>query len=65
MNDSNPSCQPSVGRQGRTFAFLGGAKLGESVLNVPLLQERTERSLSQACCLRACPAHPHCRAVPT
>ena len=43
MNDSNPSCQPSVGRQGRTFAFLGGAKLGESVLNVPLLQEKTER----------------------
>ena len=27
---TNPSWQPSVGRQGRTFAFLEGAKLGKS-----------------------------------
>ena len=45
---SNPSWQRLVGRQGRTFAFLGGARLGKSVLNVPMLQEKTEISLSRA-----------------
>ena len=45
---TNPSWQRLVGRQGRTFAFLGGARLGESVLNVPMLQEKTEISLSRA-----------------
>ena len=45
---TNPSWQPLVGREGRTFAFLEGAKLGESALNVPMLQEKTEISLSRA-----------------
>ena len=31
-----------------TFAFLGGARLGKSVLNIPMLQEKTEISLSRA-----------------
>ena len=45
---TNPSWQPLVGRQGRTFAFLGGARMGKSALNVPMLQEKTEISLSRA-----------------
>ena len=45
---TNPSWQPSVGRQDRTFAFLEGAKLGKSALCVPILQEKTELSLSRA-----------------
>ena len=45
---TNPSWQPSLGRQGRTFAFLEGAKLGESEARVPMLQEKTELSLSRA-----------------
>ena len=45
---TNPSWQPSVGRQGRTFAFLGRAKLGKSVADVTIVQDKTERSLSQA-----------------
>ena len=31
-----------------TFAFLGGARLGKSVANTPLLQAKTEKSLSRA-----------------
>eukprot|EP00964_Phaeocystis_antarctica_P158321 scaffold128923_cov66-Phaeocystis_antarctica.AAC.2 len=38
---TNPSWQPSVGRQGRTFAFLGRAKLGKSVADVTIVQEKT------------------------
>ena len=45
---TNPSWQPSLGRQGRTFAFLEGAKLGKSVEYVRMLQEKTELSLSRA-----------------
>ena len=31
-----------------TFAFLGGAKLGKSALNVRMLQKKTEISFSRA-----------------
>ena len=31
-----------------TFAFLGGARLGKSAVNTPLLQAKTEISLSRA-----------------
>jgi hypothetical protein len=31
-----------------TFAFLGGARLGKSVANTPLLQAKTEIGLSRA-----------------
>jgi hypothetical protein len=31
-----------------TFAFLGGARLGKSLPNAPMLQEKTEISLSRA-----------------
>ena len=45
---TNPSWQPSLGRQGRTFAFLEGARLGESAVHIAILQEKTALSLSRA-----------------
>ena len=45
---SNPSWQRLVGRQGRTFAFLGGARLGKSHATVSMLWENTEISLPRA-----------------
>eukprot|EP00964_Phaeocystis_antarctica_P108277 scaffold72884_cov57-Phaeocystis_antarctica.AAC.1 len=39
---TNPSWQPSVGRQGRTFAFLEGAKLGKSARRPDLAGKDTK-----------------------
>eukprot|EP00964_Phaeocystis_antarctica_P135120 scaffold99485_cov45-Phaeocystis_antarctica.AAC.1 len=47
-NDYQPILAAFSGRQGRTIAFLEGAKLGKSVEHVPILQEKTELSLSRA-----------------
>ena len=47
-NDYQPILAAFMGRQGRTFAFLEGAKLGKSDHHVPMLQEKTELSLCRA-----------------
>ena len=46
-NDYQPILAAFMGRQGRTFAFLEGAKLGKSATYVPILQEKTALSLSR------------------
>jgi hypothetical protein len=47
-NDYQPILAAFVRPARPTFAFLGGARLGKSGLNVPMLKEKTEISLSRA-----------------
>jgi len=47
-NDYQPFLAAFMRPARPTFAFLGGARLGKSVLNVAMLKEKTETSLSRA-----------------
>jgi hypothetical protein len=46
-NDYQPNLAAFMRPARPTFAFLGGARLGKSAPNAPMLQEKTEISLSR------------------